>query len=561
MSKESDLPSILEDDATIEIPKEDYDKISKAYYDEGMCFGRDALYHYLKTKYGKETPSIRTVMRFLSRQKLHQEFSQTRSGGMTNYFIPVSPFHSLSIDLIDFNFRQSMQYRYILVVLDNFSRKMFCEALTSKKAHITANGMKRIFEQMKKAHGDDILDRIKYINSDDGPEFRGDFDKLLKEYKIPRRRTLGGHPEGNALVERSNAKVKMLIAKYIKIEGGSWKDHLEKATDAYNHQYIRTTKYTPLEALELKPDQYQILIDNVASNQKNDVVIKKDIFQKNDIVRIKLNKGTLGKSSTPSWSSETYKIGEVIRNVNPQIADKYKIEGKAQDQNYSRGDLQKVNGKVEEIPRKLTKKQRDEIASQLRLNQDSEVEGAFNTAQLAKDKAAFEEEFEDDFEEGAEKTEAELRKMRKASIEANKGKKVPVIPREKSTRQRKQVEVFDFTKAGASDEKIRGRKQEFTIEYLMDVKGSGKSREYLVKWKGYQEPTWTSEWYKEGSKWKRNIDLKYVRDFQEATEMLEQEEKLSPTTKLSTMTPTRKRQNTLTSAITDKGVRQGRKLF
>ena len=63
---EKDLPSVKDEDPDIPISAEDAKKISDAYYFDGACYGRDALYHHLKTKYGKDTPSRRTVMRWLS---------------------------------------------------------------------------------------------------------------------------------------------------------------------------------------------------------------------------------------------------------------------------------------------------------------------------------------------------------------------------------------------------------------------------------------------------------------------------------------------------------------
>ena len=45
--------------------------LSDLYYKEGMTFGRDALYHHLKTLYPKEEdrPSRRTVMKWLQPEK------------------------------------------------------------------------------------------------------------------------------------------------------------------------------------------------------------------------------------------------------------------------------------------------------------------------------------------------------------------------------------------------------------------------------------------------------------------------------------------------------------
>ena len=177
--------------------------------------------------------------------------------------------------------------------------------------------------------------------------------------------------------------------------------------------------------MKLSDKDQQELRDNVKANQDEGVVVKKDIYKRGDRVRLKLNKGTLGKSSTPNWSDDVYEIGDVIKDKNPQIADKYKIVGRAQDQRYSRNDLQRVKD-VEEIPRerKLTAKQVEEMEEMLRLDEDSIVEGAFSDEILKEQKARMALEFPDQFEKGNEKTTKQLERLEDESEESNKGKKV-----------------------------------------------------------------------------------------------------------------------------------------
>ena len=73
-------------------------------------------------------------------------------------------------------------------------------------------------------------------------------------------------------------------------------------------------------------------------------------FEVGDYVRVKLAKGKLSKMSDQSWSSTIYQVGKVIP-ARGTISTKYKIEGRDQDQSYSRNDLLKVNPEtVEKIP-------------------------------------------------------------------------------------------------------------------------------------------------------------------------------------------------------------------
>lgn len=496
------------------VSKEDAKKLKKAYYDEGYVFGRDNLYHIMKQKYPDENerPSRRTVMKWLKKQKLHQVYGQTRSGGTTNYFVPKKPFYSISMDLLDFNARQSGPFKYVLVVIDNFSRWMATTPLTSKKAKTTAQGIKKIFDKIKDDYGQEALDNIKHAITDDGGEFKGEFEQVLSNMKtadkpngIDIKRSLGGHPQQNGLIERQNGRLKMILAKLIQIKGGSWSTRLQKATDLNNKQFIRTTGYTPNEALQLKPDEYVKLKENVKKNRADDLIIQKEFFKEGERVRLKKNKGTLGKASTPNWSDKVYTIAKVIKNKNPQIADKYLIVGRGEKQFYSRNDLQRVVGEVEDIPVRLTQQQRKEIADYLRLDESSIVDGEFSEETIQKAKEAFEKKYPDAFEEIAEKTKKQLERLKEDSLV--EGETV-----ERPKRQTKQVTRLDPSQK-------KKKQEEYVIEKLVAVrKNQEGDTEYLVKWDGYDsdQNTWEPEFNKKTKgqkKRERRIPIQFVKEF------------------------------------------------
>jgi len=418
--------------------------LEAAYYKDGMCFGRDGMYYYLKERH-KDHPSQSITLAWLKKQKIQQEFAQTRKGGMNDYFHPVEPFHSISADLLDYTNKPARNYRYVLVVVDNFSRKMFVRATTAKEADKIAPAMKSILEDIKKEPNNNISNKTpKYVITDDGGEFKGNFLKVMKEYDIEKRRTIGGHPEQNGLVERANGKIKMLIAKNQKINGGSWVDNLDKSLNAYNVQYNRMTKYSPSQALDLKGEDQKKLIQNVDDRHKLDVdyVVLPAKFKVADKVRVKLNKGTLGKSSTPSWSSTIYTIGKIIKPRLETIGDKFKIKELAQDQTYTRNDLQLVKGIPEGIPIYIKEKQKKQEIPQMGLS---------------------------------------IGEFTKAGLEEEKRENRP-------ERDRKKPKSFRFEVEGKSDTKRR----EFEIEKIVDVKKEGRINLYKVRWKGYGEKddTW-----------------------------------------------------------------------
>jgi len=465
-------------DEDLTVSKEDAGKLKKEFYDNGYTLGRDGLWHHMKTVYGEDAaPSRRATMKWLKRQKVQQVFAGTRKGGLTNFFRPKSPFDSISADLIDFNYKPSNHgggtpKRYILVVIDNFSRKMFPQAITAKTAVSTSAGMKKVIEQIKREHGDEAIAKIRYIGTDDGPEFKGAFDEYLNSLSIPRRRSLGGHPQQQGLVERSNGKLKMTLAKLIKIKGSNWGKWLPKATEVYNNQLIRTTGFTPNEAMALPQDQWKRLIDNVKGGQDKNVAVSKNKFKVGDEVRIKLTKGKLGKSSTPNWSADVFTIADIKSNRNPQISDKYLIKDKPQDQLYSKNDLQKVIA-TDDIP-DVRAADREEGDEQLRIDEDSLVEGAFTEEALQAEAREAAKRQPDDFEDGAAQTRRQNTRLRE------RGTRTRAAPTrlnpstdfksDAEKRRQERVEESDL------------RKKDRIIQVLEHKTEPGNKTEYLLKW-------------------------------------------------------------------------------
>lgn len=425
------MKKVNQDEDHTPISDKDRAILEQAYYKDGNTFGRDGLYKYLQSKYDKP-PSRRTVMKWLKLQKLHQEFAPTRNAGLTDFFKPTSPFNSLSIDLIDFQNKPAQSNRrYILVVVDNFSRKMYCEAITTKEPSKTKPAMEKILKQIKSESNI----TPKYIISDDGSEWKSVFDKMLQSNNIERRRTLGNQPQANGLVERSNGKLKMLLAKNMKINGGSWYDNLNKSLTAYNNQHIRTTEYSPNQALKLNKEDQKLLINNVEEKHKeildSERIIKTTKYKVGDKVRVKLAKGGLSKQSTPSWSSVIYTVSKVIKPRLNTVAEKYKIKELAQDQNYSRGDLQLITGIPEEIPDYIKSKQ-NEIPKNIL------SKGSFTILE----------------EEDKLRKKRERKNVDKFDFNVA-GLNDTALRKQTKGRVRKQTETFDFQKDGLNDKSLK----------------------------------------------------------------------------------------------------------
>ena len=100
--------------------------ISNEYYIKGFVHGRNRLYTHLKSSYQNVFDSRDAIGEWLKYQEVNQFFQYQKKPKVVSSMIPRRPFHSLSLE-----------YRFILVIIDNFSRYIFCYPLISKSPSAT----------------------------------------------------------------------------------------------------------------------------------------------------------------------------------------------------------------------------------------------------------------------------------------------------------------------------------------------------------------------------------------------------------------------------------------
>jgi nucleoid-associated protein YgaU len=170
---------------------------------------------------------------------------------------------------------------------------------------------------------------------------------------VEKRRTLGGHPFQNGMVERANGKVKMLLAKLKEIRGGGWSDNLDAAVKSYNEQLNRTGGMAPTEAVALDKEAQKEYRDRIIANNNArsvDFMVRRPL-EEGTRVRLKLAKSKLDKASVPSWSAQIFTIEKVVKHRTPTVAPYYVVKDRPSDLRYSRNDLLPIEGTPQEIPK------------------------------------------------------------------------------------------------------------------------------------------------------------------------------------------------------------------
>ena len=207
------------------------------------------------------------------------------------------------LDLKDYGLKNNRGYRYVLVIINNFSKFGWTIPLKNKKAEIIEDAFENILKSSKR--------KPNLIETDDGSEFVNKlFTNLLNNKKIKR------YSRNTSLravfAERFNRTIRDLLKRPVFENGdGNWIDVLPTITKQYNNRIHSSTKLTPFQA-SLKKNEgfvYKNLLDKRKKVTPN--------FQINTLVRTADLKETFSEGDTTNWSYKSYKITEIINDAIP----------------------------------------------------------------------------------------------------------------------------------------------------------------------------------------------------------------------------------------------------
>lgn len=239
-------------------------------------------------------------------------------------------------------------YRYILVVINAFSKYVWTHPLKSKTGKDVALAMKAILEETKTPP--------KNIQSDFGKEFfNKEFKILMDAYNINHYSTFSNLKA--SIVERVNRTLKNIMWKRFSLQGNyKWLNLLNEVVLNYNNTIHKTIGLKPVEVN--KNNEKKILKFAYTFPKIMDIRNRK--FQKDDFVRISKYRGAFTKGYTPNWSNEIFQIREV-RLTNPRVYllkdEKYtEIQG-----GFYEDELQKVKHPNVHLIEKILRRRKGEV--------------------------------------------------------------------------------------------------------------------------------------------------------------------------------------------------------
>ncbi|CAF1337651.1 unnamed protein product [Rotaria sordida] len=224
------------------LAEEEVDKVILAHYEAKFGCGTRALHYHLSQIYNKisEERIAKVVKASNSCGRMHPTFSNK---GPKKIVHAKQVFERLQIDLVDLSrraaFHNSVEFRYVLVIVDVFSRYMFLRPLTKKCSAEVCNHLELIFSE----HGTPAI-----IQTDQGTEFQGLFDELCLKRNIRHIRSRAYHPQSQGKVERLNRSWKNKMFFDVLINGNSnWVASLSSYSQTYN-----TSKHRGLDLVMVK---------------------------------------------------------------------------------------------------------------------------------------------------------------------------------------------------------------------------------------------------------------------------------------------------------------------
>lgn len=193
--------------------------------------------------------------------------------------------------------------KYILTVINIFSKKAYARALSNKSGLEVTRAMKSVL--------DSLGHPIQHLHVDNGKEF---YNKPMQE--MLRRRNINMFSSFTtkkaAIVERWNRSLKNAMWKLFSMRGShKWIDILQTLVEDYNNTDHRTIKMKPNDVTK---SVERHLLDTVYTPRKT--LESKPKFKVGDHVRMSKYKHVFAKGYTPNWTTEIFKIRRV-QQTNP----------------------------------------------------------------------------------------------------------------------------------------------------------------------------------------------------------------------------------------------------
>lgn len=265
------------------------ENLRKLYYNPKEGFiSKDKLYS--KVKESKLDLTYTDVDKFYKAQAVNQVMKPIRKSKYFNSICALYPHNIYQMDIIIYDRYTYHNYKYILVVIDIYSRYVDARAMTNRRMETIIENFEDILKDMGTP---DIIQCDNEFNKEE-------FIKVLSKDKISVRFSHPDELNKNAIVERFNGTLATTLQKVrIALKRYDWYNYLSDVIYNYNNTIHSTTKEKPINIWKGKEDNKQILN------------IIKPTFEIGDKVRIMRKKKVFAKGDEVKYSTNIYIVEKV----------------------------------------------------------------------------------------------------------------------------------------------------------------------------------------------------------------------------------------------------------
>lgn len=316
-------------------------EVKKTFYDPK--YGLKNLDQFLKTLDDLNIRIARKkVEEFYDNQEVNQIMKPVTKKRIYNSKVANYPRDIYEMDIIIYDRYEMNHYKYILVIIDIYSRYLSCRPMTNRRMETIIEKFEDIMKEMKEPQE---------IHCDN--EFnKNEFNDLLKKKKIEVRYSDPNEINKNPIVERVNRTIAQRLQKIrLTTKKYDWYNYLNDVVFNYNNSYHRTVKNKPIDILHDKKSNMQKITNIPTSYKIGDkvrLVIKKKVFSKGDEIKyskdvyiIKEIKGKKYLLSNDKYYKEyeIKKINEIEYNEEPAIIPETKTQEKKIKNQLKRDDI------------------------------------------------------------------------------------------------------------------------------------------------------------------------------------------------------------------------------
>lgn len=263
--------------------------LKEAFYSANTGFSSaEKLYKRLKPDHPELT--LKEVKEFVKKQFTSQVNAPIRKQKKFNSIVAYHVGECFQMDIMVYDRYAYHNYKYILVIVDVYSRYAQARAMTSRTMATIMKNTKDITDEMGIPEN---------INCDN--EFnKNEFNKWAQDNNITMHYSQVEEIHKNAVVERLNYTISNRLMKWRTATGRyDWNKVLPEIMDNYNTDYHSTIKTTPFDIFTGKDVNHQIL---------NRIKVK---FNVGDQVRLRIEKKIFGKSDVLKYTREIYIINKI----------------------------------------------------------------------------------------------------------------------------------------------------------------------------------------------------------------------------------------------------------